>query len=41
MTHNDPDSRPADVFGGRVTLHTGGARASSLLLPIILPASGR
>lgn len=26
MTHNDPDSRPADVFGGRVTLHAGGGR---------------
>ena len=23
MTHNDPDNRPADVFGGRVTLLCG------------------
>ncbi len=35
MTHNDPDSRPAGVFGGRVTLHAGGGRESYLLLPII------
>jgi uncharacterized protein len=35
MTHNDPDDRPADVFGGEVTLHAGGARGSYLLLPII------
>jgi predicted acyl esterase len=37
MTHNDPDDRPADVFGGRVTLHAGGGRESYLLLPIIPP----
>jgi hypothetical protein len=35
MTHNDPDSRPANIYGGRVTLHTGGARESYLLLPVI------
>ncbi len=35
MTHDDPDSRPRDVFGGKVTLHAGGARESYLLLPII------
>jgi hypothetical protein len=35
MTHNDRDSRPPDVFGGRVTLHAGGTRESYLLLPII------
>ena len=35
MTHNDPDSRPAAVFGGKVTLHAGGRRESYLLLPII------
>jgi predicted acyl esterase len=38
-THADPDDRPEDVFGGRVTLHTGGKRDSWLLLPII-PAAG-
>jgi predicted acyl esterase len=37
MTHNDPDNRPADLFGGRVTLHAGGGRESYLLLPIIPP----
>ncbi len=37
MTHNDPDDRPADVFGGKVTLHAGGARRAYLLLPIIPP----
>ena len=35
MTHNDPDNRPPEVFGGTVTIHTGGARGSYLLLPII------
>jgi predicted acyl esterase len=35
MTHNDPDNRPTDVFGGTVTLYTGGDRDSYLLVPII------
>jgi hypothetical protein len=35
MTHNDPDNRPKDVFGGKVTLHAGGKRESYLLVPII------
>ncbi|MGH9102267.1 MAG: CocE/NonD family hydrolase [Acidimicrobiales bacterium] len=35
FTHNDPDDRPADVFGGRVTLHTGGEHQSHLLVPVI------
>jgi hypothetical protein len=35
MTHSDPDNRPVDVFGGRVTLHAGGERESYLLLPVI------
>lgn len=35
MTHNDPANRPADLYGGRVTLHSGGAHESYLLLPII------
>ena len=35
MTHKDPDNRPLEVFGGTVTLHTGGAHGSYLLLPII------
>jgi uncharacterized protein len=35
MTHADPDSRPPDVFGGKVTLYAGGRHTSYLLLPII------
>jgi hypothetical protein len=35
MTHNDPESRPPGVFGGRVTLHAGGGHDAYLLLPII------
>ncbi|HEV8437673.1 MAG TPA: CocE/NonD family hydrolase [Methylomirabilota bacterium] len=35
MTHDDPDSRPKDVFGGQVTLHAGGGHDAYLLLPII------
>jgi len=35
MTHKDPDNRPPEIFGGTVTLHTGGVRGSYLLLPII------
>ena len=33
--HNDPEDRPADVFGGTVTLHCGPERSSHLLLPVI------
>jgi hypothetical protein len=33
--HNDPRDRPADVFGGDVTLHAGPSRQAYLLLPII------
>jgi hypothetical protein len=39
MTHDDPDNRPTDIFGGKVTLHAGGGRESYLLLPII-PSQG-
>ena len=35
MTHNDSDNRPPAVFDNKVTLHTGGAHESYLLLPII------
>ncbi|MEY3625709.1 MAG: CocE/NonD family hydrolase [Burkholderiaceae bacterium] len=38
FVHNDPRDRPADVFGGDVTLHAGPSRQAHLLLPII-PAS--
>ncbi|HVB77763.1 MAG TPA: CocE/NonD family hydrolase [Candidatus Nitrosotalea sp.] len=33
--HNSPHDRPQDVFGGKVTLHCGGDRASYVMLPII------
>jgi hypothetical protein len=35
--HDDPTDRPAAVFGGKVTLHFGPGRQSSLLLPLIPP----
>jgi predicted acyl esterase len=33
--HNGPDDRPASVFGGTTTIHTGGQTPSHLLLPIV------
>jgi hypothetical protein len=33
--HDDPDDRPAELFGGRTTIHTGPEHPSSLLLPVI------
>ena len=33
--HDDPRDRPAKIFGGDVTLHTGPDRQAYLLLPII------
>ena len=33
--HDDPCDRPADVYGGEVTIHMGPDRPSHLLLPII------
>jgi predicted acyl esterase len=33
--HDDPDDRPPAVFGGRVTVHSGGDRQSYLLVPVI------
>ena len=39
MTHNDPDNRPADIFGGKVTLFSGAGKNAYLLLPIIPPKS--
>jgi len=35
MTHEDPDDRPRELFGGTMTLHAGGGRDSYVLLPII------
>ncbi|MCK9907676.1 CocE/NonD family hydrolase [Microbacteriaceae bacterium K1510] len=39
--HNDPDNRPASVFAGRTTIHSGGSRASKLLLPVIPSSRAR
>jgi predicted acyl esterase len=33
--HDDPADRPPEVFGGRVTLHLGGAHDGWLLLPVV------
>ena len=38
--HADPDDRPKDIFGGQVTLHSGGARDSYVLVPIVPPRAG-
>ena len=35
--HDDPRDRPAKVFGGRTTLHTGPQQASYVLVPVIPP----
>jgi predicted acyl esterase len=35
MTHADPDDRPPEVFDTLVTIHTGSAHRSHLLLPVI------
>ena len=36
--HDDPRDRPAEVFGGKVTLHIDPERPSYLLLPVVPPA---
>jgi uncharacterized protein len=33
--HDDPDDRPADVFGGEVTVKVGGTKGATILLPVI------
>jgi hypothetical protein len=33
--HDDPRDRPAEVFGGDVTLHAGPGRNAYVMLPII------
>jgi uncharacterized protein len=38
--HDDPDDRPAEVFGGTTTLVSGPEHPSHLLLPIIPRAQG-
>ena len=37
FVHDDERDRPPSVFGGRVTIHTGPAHPSSILLPVIPP----
>jgi uncharacterized protein len=36
--HNEARDRPAEIFGGKVTLHCGRKRPSHVLLPIVPPA---
>jgi uncharacterized protein len=38
--HDDPDTRPAAVYDGEVTLYGGGDRPSQLLVPVIPAAEG-
>ena len=33
--HNNPDDRPAEIFGGKTTIYSGQNKGSYLLLPII------
>jgi predicted acyl esterase len=33
--HDDPEDRPAAIFGGQTTLHFGGDRQAYLLLPVV------
>ncbi len=35
FVHDDPADRPAEVFGGKVTLHASGDRQPFVLLPIV------
>jgi uncharacterized protein len=37
--HDDPLDRPREIFGGEVTVHTGGEHGSHLLLPFVPEAS--
>jgi len=39
--HDDPQDRPPEVFGGKVTIHAGKGRASHILLPVIPAKRGR
>jgi len=35
FTHNDPRDRPKEIYDSTNTIHTGGARQSYLLLPVM------
>ena len=37
--HDDPVTRPAEIYDGRVTLYGGGDRPSQLLVPVIPPGT--
>ncbi|HEY2917680.1 MAG TPA: CocE/NonD family hydrolase [Candidatus Binatia bacterium] len=37
FVHDDPEDRPPEVFGGKVTLHFGPNRPAHMLLPVIPP----
>ena len=39
--HDDPRDRPAEIFGGDVTLHTGPKEQAHVMLPIIPAKKGR
>lgn len=36
--HDDPEDRPSEIYGGQVTLSTGGQNPAHLLLPFVPPA---
>jgi uncharacterized protein len=38
-THDDSQHRPAEIYGGRTTLHAGPQQPAHLLLPVIPPKS--
>jgi predicted acyl esterase len=38
FTHNDSQTRPPEVYGGKVTVHCGPSHPSYLLLPVIPPS---
>jgi len=38
--HVDPEDRPPEIFGGKITLHSGGGRDSYLLLPLVPARAG-
>jgi hypothetical protein len=39
--HTDERDRPPEVFGGEVTIHTGGEHGSYLLVPVLPSTGGR
>ena len=39
--HDDPNDRPPEVFGGKVTIHAGKNQPSCIMLPVIPAKKGR